>query len=83
MDLGIDLGTANTVVSDVRRGIVFDEPSVMLVGPGRARRPQIQALGTEAADLLGRPRPGSPLSGRCTRGWSRIWRPPGSTCGRS
>ena len=54
MDLGIDLGTANTVVSDVRRGIVFDEPSVMLVGQGRARRPQIQALGREAADLLGR-----------------------------
>src|SRR4029453_19481464 len=54
MDLGIDLGTANTVVSDVRRGIVFDEPSVMLVGPGRARRPQLQAVGRDAADLLGR-----------------------------
>jgi len=54
MDLGIDLGTANTVVSDVRRGIVFDEPSVMLVGPGRGRRPQLQAVGREAADLLGR-----------------------------
>ena len=54
MDLGIDLGTANTVVSDVRRGIVFDEPSVMLVGPGRTRRPQLQAVGREAADLLGR-----------------------------
>ena len=52
MNLGIDLGTANTVVSDVRRGIVFDEPSVMLLG--RARRPQIQAVGREAADLLGR-----------------------------
>jgi rod shape-determining protein MreB len=26
----------------------------MLVGPGRARRPQIEALGREAADLLGR-----------------------------
>ena len=54
MDVGIDLGTANTVVSDVRRGIVFDEPSVMLVGPGRTRRPQLQAVGREAADLLGR-----------------------------
>jgi rod shape-determining protein MreB len=42
------------VVSDVRRGIVFDEPSVILVAPGRARRPQIEALGREAADLLGR-----------------------------
>jgi rod shape-determining protein MreB and related proteins len=54
MDLGIDLGTANTVVSDLRRGVVFDEPSVMLVRPGGTRRPQIQAVGREAADLLGR-----------------------------
>ena len=34
MDLGIDLGSANTVVSDVRRGVVFDEPSVMLLRQG-------------------------------------------------
>lgn len=54
MDLGIDLGTANTVVSDVRRGIVFDEPSVMLLRPGGGRRAQIQAVGREAAELLGR-----------------------------
>ena len=54
MDLGIDLGTANTVVSDVRRGIVFDEPSLMLLRQNGARRPQIQALGRDAADLLGR-----------------------------
>ncbi|HEV7187562.1 MAG TPA: rod shape-determining protein [Blastococcus sp.] len=54
MDLGIDLGTANTVVSDVRRGIVFDEPSIMLLRQNGARRPQIQALGRDAADLVGR-----------------------------
>jgi rod shape-determining protein MreB and related proteins len=54
MDLGIDLGTANTVVSDVRRGIVFDEPSVMLLRQGGARRRQVQAVGREAADLVGR-----------------------------
>ncbi len=54
MDLGIDLGTANTVVSDVRRGIVFDEPSVMLVRHGGSRRERILAVGQEAADLLGR-----------------------------
>ena len=54
MDLGIDLGTANTVVSDVRRGIVFDEPSVMLLSQNGTRRPRIQALGRDAADLLGR-----------------------------
>ncbi|HET6392920.1 MAG TPA: rod shape-determining protein [Blastococcus sp.] len=54
MDLGIDLGTANTVVSDVRRGIVFDEPSVLLLRPGSPRRPQVQTVGREAAELLGR-----------------------------
>ena len=53
MDLGIDLGTANTVVSDPRRGIVFDEPSVMLLPLG-ARRPRVLSVGREASDLLGR-----------------------------
>ena len=45
MDLGIDLGTANTVVSDVRRGIVFDEPSVMLLRRGGGRRERFLAVG--------------------------------------
>src|SRR3954447_849784 len=54
VELGIDLGTANTVVSDVRRGIVFDEPSVMLLRQGGARRERVLAVGRDAADLLGR-----------------------------
>jgi rod shape-determining protein MreB len=54
VNLGIDLGTANTVVSDARRGIVLDEPSVMLLRAGAGRRRRIQAVGQEAADLLGR-----------------------------
>lgn len=54
MELGIDLGTANTVVSDVRRGILFDEPTVMLLRRGGARRERVLAVGREAADLLGR-----------------------------
>jgi rod shape-determining protein MreB len=54
VDLGIDLGTANTVVSDLRRGIVFDEPSVMLLHGGGGRREKVLAVGQEAADLLGR-----------------------------
>ncbi len=54
MDLGIDLGTATTVVSDVRRGIVFDEPSVMLLRQGGSRRARIMAVGHEAGDLIGR-----------------------------
>lgn len=54
MDLGIDLGTSNTVVSDVRRGIIYDEPSVLLLRRGNGRRERVFAVGSEAADLLGR-----------------------------
>ncbi|MGY1603980.1 rod shape-determining protein [Geodermatophilus sp. SYSU D00815] len=54
MGLGIDLGTATTVVSDARRGIVYDEPSVMLLRRDGARRGRVLAVGQEAAELLGR-----------------------------
>ena len=54
MELGIDLGTANTVVSHARRGILYDEPTVMLLRSGRSRRERVVAVGHEAADLLGR-----------------------------
>ncbi len=54
MDLGIDLGTATTVVSDVRHGIVYDEPSVLLLRPGGGRRPRVMAVGREAGELVGR-----------------------------
>lgn len=54
MELGIDLGTTTTVVRDVRRGIVFDEPSVMVLRRSGARRARVFAIGQEAADLLGR-----------------------------
>jgi rod shape-determining protein MreB len=54
VELGIDLGTANTVVGDVRHGILYDEPTVMLLRQGRSRRDRVLAVGHEAADLLGR-----------------------------
>src|SRR3954470_19849077 len=54
VELGIDLGTANTVVGSVRHGILFDEPTVMLLRGGRSRRERVLAVGHEAADLLGR-----------------------------
>jgi len=54
VDLGIDLGTASTVVSDARRGVLLDEPSVMLLRRGGGRRERAFAVGQEAADLLGR-----------------------------
>ncbi|MEU2349558.1 rod shape-determining protein [Modestobacter sp. NPDC049651] len=54
MDLGIDLGTSNTVVSDARHGVVHDEPSVLLLRGVGGRREKVFAVGREAADLLGR-----------------------------
>ena len=47
---GIDLGTANTVVCHQRRGVVLDEPSVMVVrvSEARARRVRPVLLGHEA-----------------------------------
>jgi rod shape-determining protein MreB and related proteins len=53
---GIDLGTANTVVCHQRRGVVLDEPSVMVVrvSEARARRVRPVLLGHEARDLMGR-----------------------------
>ena len=51
--LGIDLGTANTVVCHERQGIVYDEPSVLVREvDGRHRR--VISVGAEAKTLLGR-----------------------------
>lgn len=53
--LGIDLGTANTVVCDPRRGVVLDEPSVMVLrGTGRSGRIKDVLAGRDARALLGR-----------------------------
>ncbi|WP_199584376.1 rod shape-determining protein [Blastococcus sp. TF02A-30] len=54
MGLGIDLGTTTTVVSDGRRGVIYDEPSVMLLRRDGPRRHRLLAIGQEAADLIGR-----------------------------
>jgi rod shape-determining protein MreB len=52
--LGIDLGNTNTVVCDLRHGLVLEEPSVMLLRTTRARRPKVAAVGHEARALVGR-----------------------------
>ena len=49
---GIDLGTANTVVCHPRRGIVLNEPSVMVVMGNNGMHPV--AVGTAARELIGR-----------------------------
>ena len=54
-DIGIDLGTANTLVYVKDRGIVLREPSVVAVESGTNR---VLAVGEEAKRMLGRT-PGS------------------------
>ncbi|MBQ9941419.1 MAG: rod shape-determining protein [Christensenellaceae bacterium] len=49
--LGIDLGTANTLVYERGEGIVLNEPSVVAMRPGSR---QVVAVGSEARDMLGR-----------------------------
>ncbi len=50
-DLGIDLGTANTLVYVRDKGIVINEPSVVAVN---IRTDQILAVGAEAYKMVGR-----------------------------
>ena len=50
-DIGIDLGTANTLVTVRGRGIVIDEPSVVAID--RTTR-KILAIGAEAKRMVGR-----------------------------
>lgn len=50
-DLGIDLGTANTLVYTKEKGIVINEPSVVAVN---IRTDQILAVGQEAYRMVGR-----------------------------
>jgi rod shape-determining protein MreB len=51
---GVDLGTANTVVCHPRRGIVLNEPSVMIVRVNGDRAAPPVAVGTRARELMGR-----------------------------
>jgi rod shape-determining protein MreB len=50
-DVGIDLGTANTLVYMSGRGIVVNEPSVVAVNQ---KTGQVVAIGSEAKAMLGR-----------------------------
>lgn len=50
-DLGIDLGTANTLVYVKGKGIVINEPSVVAINQ---RTKQILAIGSEAQRMVGR-----------------------------
>jgi rod shape-determining protein MreB len=54
-DIGIDLGTANTLVCIKGKGIIMREPSVVAVD---VRNQAVRAVGTEAKEMIGRT-PGS------------------------
>jgi rod shape-determining protein MreB len=57
VDMGIDLGTANTLVTVRGEGIVLNEPSVVAVEKGTnkiARNGQVEAVGFEAKKMIGR-----------------------------
>ena len=52
-DIAIDLGTANTLVHVVGRGVVIDEPSMVAIKAAKASR-EILAVGTQAKSMIGR-----------------------------
>ena len=53
-DISIDLGTANTLIYMKGKGIVLDEPSVVVVRDDRGSNKKIEAVGIEAKNMLGR-----------------------------
>lgn len=52
--LGVDLGTANTLVYMRGKGIVLKEPSVVAVSQGRNSSRKVLAVGREASEMVGR-----------------------------
>ncbi len=50
-DIGIDLGTANTLVYLKSKGIVINEPSVVAINKDTG---EVKAVGAEAKEMLGR-----------------------------
>lgn len=51
-DIGIDLGTSNTLVYVSRKGILINEPTLLIVSGGARRT--IRAIGADARALVGR-----------------------------
>lgn len=53
-DIGIDLGTANTLVFVGKKGILVNEPSVVAIKTGGGKKNEILAVGNEAKLMVGR-----------------------------
>lgn len=64
-DIGIDLGTANTLVYIKEKGIVVNEPTVVAMN---TRTEQILAVGNEAKSMLGKTPPHITVSRPLTSG---------------
>lgn len=64
-DIGIDLGTANTLVYIKEKGIVVNEPTVVAMN---TRTEQILAVGNEAKNMLGKTPPHITVSRPLTNG---------------
>jgi len=64
-DLGIDLGTSNTLVYSKDGGIVINEPSIVAIN---RRTDQILAVGKDAKDMLGKNPPHIELSKPLSKG---------------
>ena len=54
LDIGIDLGTANTLVHVKNRGIIINEPSVVAIDMSSRRRNRVKAIGNDAKEMVGR-----------------------------
>lgn len=64
-DMGVDLGTSNTLVYVKEKGIVINEPSVVAIN---TRTDQIVAVGHEAKNMLGKTPPHIIVSRPLTNG---------------
>ena len=53
-DMGIDLGTANTIVLVKDKGIIINEPSVVAVQREKYGKQKILAVGHEAKEMVGK-----------------------------
>ncbi len=53
-DMGIDLGTANTLVLVKGKGIVINEPSVVAIQRDKYGKQKILAVGQKAKEMIGR-----------------------------
>ncbi len=53
-DMGIDLGTANTLVLSKGEGIIINEPSVVAIKSDKNGRQHILAVGREAKEMVGK-----------------------------